>query len=241
MKCSLGISNFLEEVSSLTLDFTLQNVWLWVSDHTIAVIWVTEIFFVQFFCVFFPFLPDFFCSINSLLFLSFIVPIFWMKYFFGISNFLEVFPLWLLSSISSHCLLKKAVLSLLAVLWNSAFRWLYLSLYLLLFTPIVSSAICKASSDSHFAFLYFFVFGMVLFTASCVILWTYVHSSSGTLFTRYNSLNLSVTSTVYSQGIWFRSYLIDPGVFPSFFSLSLNSAMTNWWSEPQSALGLVFA
>ena len=38
-----------------------------------------------------------------------------------------VFPILLFSSISLHWLLKKAFLSLLAVLWNSAFRWVYLS------------------------------------------------------------------------------------------------------------------
>ena len=32
---------------------------------------------------------------------------------------------------------------------------------------LLFSAICKASSDSHFAFLHFFFLGMVLITASC--------------------------------------------------------------------------
>ena len=40
---------------------------------------------------------------------------------------------------------RRAFLSLLAVLWNSAFRWAYLSLSSLLFTSLLSSAICKAS------------------------------------------------------------------------------------------------
>ena len=43
------------------------------------------------------------------------------------------------------------------------------------------SAIYKASSDNHFAFLHFFFLGMVLITASCKTLWTSIHSSSGTL------------------------------------------------------------
>ena len=38
-----------------------------------------------------------------------------------------VFPILLFSSISLHWLLRKAFLSLLAILWNSAFRWVYLS------------------------------------------------------------------------------------------------------------------
>ena len=41
----------------------------------------------------------------------------------------------------------------LAILWNSAFRCLYLSFSPLLFTSLLFKAICKASPDSHFAFL----------------------------------------------------------------------------------------
>ena len=43
--------------------------------------------------------------------------------------------------------------------WNSAFRCLYLSISSLLFISLLFTAICKASSDSHFAFLHFFFFG----------------------------------------------------------------------------------
>jgi len=64
-----------------------------------------------------------------------------------------VFPILLFSSISLHWLLKKAFLSLLAILWNSAFRCGYLSFAPLLFTSLLFTAICKASPDSHFAFL----------------------------------------------------------------------------------------
>ena len=71
-----------------------------------------------------------------------------------------VFPILLISSVSLHCSLKT-FLALFAVLWNSAFSWGYLSLSPLLFASLLSSAICKASSDSHFAFLHFFFFGMV--------------------------------------------------------------------------------
>ena len=60
-----------------------------------------------------------------------------------------VFPTLLFSSTSLHCSFKKAFLSLLAILWNSGFSWVYLSLYLLVFTSILSSTICKASSDNH--------------------------------------------------------------------------------------------
>ena len=64
------------------------------------------------------------------------------------------------------------------------------------FASLLSSAICKASSHNHFAFLHLFFSGMVLINGSCIVLQTSVHSSSGSLFTRSNPLNLFVTSTV---------------------------------------------
>ena len=66
-----------------------------------------------------------------------------------------VFPL-LFSSISLHHSWKKAFLSLLAILWNSAFSWTYLSFSTLLFASLLSSTIFKTYSDNHFAFLHFF-------------------------------------------------------------------------------------
>ena len=48
----------------------------------------------------------------------------------GISNFLEeisIFAILLFSSIFLHWSLRKDFSSLLAILWNSAFRWVYLS------------------------------------------------------------------------------------------------------------------
>ena len=58
---------------------------------------------------------------------------------------------------------------------------------------LLSSVICEASSNNHFAFLHFFFFGIVLFTASCTILLNSLHSSSGILFTRSKPLNLFIT------------------------------------------------
>ena len=49
------------------------------------------------------------------------------------------------------------------------------------FLSLLFSAICKVSSDSHFAFLHFFFLEMVLITASCTMSWTPIHGSSGTL------------------------------------------------------------
>ena len=60
-------------------------------------------------------------------------------------------------------------------------KWVYLCFYPLLFASLLFTAICKASSDSHFAFLHFFFLGMVLISVSCTVSQTSVHSSSGTL------------------------------------------------------------
>ena len=71
-----------------------------------------------------------------------------MKHSLGISNFLEE-----ISSLS-HSIVFLYFLSLLAILWNSAFRCVYLTFSPLLFASLLFSAICKAFSDNHFAFLF---------------------------------------------------------------------------------------
>ena len=160
-----------------------------------------------------------------------------------------VFRLLLFSSITKHCSLKKGFLSLLAILWNSTFNRMYLYFSSLLFTSLHSSAICKTSSDSHFTFLLFFFLAflllffleMVLFTTFVrTILWMSVHSSEGTLSSKSSPLTLSVTSIGNSYRILFKSFLSVLVFFPIFFCLSLNFAMRSWWTEPQSAPGLVF-
>ena len=111
-------------------------------------------------------------STRSLSFMSLIVSIFGQNVPLISAMFLKrslVFPLLLYSSRFTHYSLKKAFLSLHALLWNSAFSWIHLSLYPLLFASLLSLAICKASSDDHFAFLLFFLFGVILFAASCTI------------------------------------------------------------------------
>ena len=123
-------------------------------------------------------------SVRSRPFLSFIMPVFAWNFplvsliFFKISL---VFPLLLFSSISLHWSLRKSFLALLAILWNSAFKREYLSFSPLPLASLLFSAICKASSDSHFAFLHLFSMGMVLIPISCTMSQTSVHSSSGTL------------------------------------------------------------
>ena len=123
-----------------------------------------------------------FCQVHtiSVLFCA----LFCMKHSLGISHFLEEISNLYHSIVflySLHCPLKKAFFSLLAILWNSAFRWVYLSFSPLPLASFLFSAICKASSGNHFAFLHFFFLGMVLITASCTMSQTSVHSSSDTL------------------------------------------------------------
>ena len=60
-------------------------------------------------------------------------------------------------------------------------RCLYLSFSPLLFASLLSTAICKASSDSHLTSLHFFFLGMVFIPVSCTMSQISVHSSSGTL------------------------------------------------------------
>ena len=79
-----------------------------------------------------------------------------MKCSLGIFNFLED-----ISSLShsivflyfSHHSQRKAFISLLAILWNSALRSVYFSFSPLPFTSLFS-ALCKASSDNLFAYLF---------------------------------------------------------------------------------------
>ena len=69
-------------------------------------------------------------SLRYIPFLSFIKPIFAWNVPLITVIFLKrslVFPILLFSSVYLHWLLRKAFLSLLAILWNSVFRCLYLS------------------------------------------------------------------------------------------------------------------
>ena len=109
-----------------------------------------------------------YASVRTIPFLFFIEPIFAWNVPLVSLIFLKrslVFPNLLFSSISFQWLPSKAFLFLLAILWNSAFKWVYLSFSPLPFASLLFTAICKASWDNHFVFLHFFFFGMVLITA----------------------------------------------------------------------------
>ena len=159
------------------------------------IIWVVKI--TVFLCVYscHLFLISSF-SVRSLQFLSFIEPIFAWNVPFVSLVFLKrslVFPILLFSSISLHWSLRKGFLSLLAILWNCIQMGISF-LFSFAFHFPSFTAVCKASSDSHFVFLHFFFLGMVLITVSCTMSGTSVHSSSGILSVRYIPLSLFLTS-----------------------------------------------
>ena len=87
---SITSSSFVcSDASEGPLDFGLQDIWLQVSDHSITVIWFMVIIFVQFFPIILPPLLNgiCFCQVHtiSVLYCAHLC----MKYFLGISDFLE--------------------------------------------------------------------------------------------------------------------------------------------------------
>ena len=125
-----------------------------------------------------------------------------MKCSLGILIFLKrylVSPI-LLCSVSLHCSLQKAFFSLLSIPCNSPFSWVYFSFLLCLSLLFVSQLFVRSLQTAILIFLNFFISAIVLITASCPVLGTSIHSSSGTLSIRSNPLNLFVTSTVNGKG-----------------------------------------
>ena len=104
-----------------------------------------------------------------------------------------------------------------------------------LFISLPVSAICKACSDSHFAFLHFFFLGMGFghhFPYKVICLH---HRSLGTLSTSSNPLNLFASPLcnhkIFDLGLVF---------FSTSFNLSLNFAIRSSWPKPQSTPDLIF-
>ena len=75
-----------------------------------------------------------------------------MKCSFDISNFLEE-----ISSLSYSIVFLYffALITEEGFLWNFAFKLIYLCFSPLLFASLLFSAVCKASSENHFALLHF--------------------------------------------------------------------------------------
>ena len=105
-----------------------------------------------------------------------------MKSSLEISNFLED-----ISSLSHSIffLYFFALITEEGFLFSPCYSFeLYIQISFLFSFPLASllfSTICKVSLNNHFVFLHFFFLRMVLITASCTMLWTSAHSSSGTL------------------------------------------------------------
>jgi len=128
-------------------------------------------------------------SVRSLLFLSFIVPIFAWNVHLVSQVFLKrslIFPIFFvflcviaLLTYDFFSFISPCYSLELCIQMGISFPFSF-AFFVLLF-----SAICKASSDNHFVFLHFSFFGLLLVTASCTVLQTSVHSSSGTLSNQY--------------------------------------------------------
>ena len=70
-----------------------------------------------------------------------------------------VLPILLLSSIPLHWSLRKAFWSLFAIVWNSAFKWGYLSFTPLLFLPIFSQLFVRPPQTAILIFCISFSWG----------------------------------------------------------------------------------
>ena len=178
-------------------------------------------------------------SVKSVPFLSYIMPIFAWNIPLVSLIFLKwplVFPILLLSSISLHWSLRKAFLSLPVILWNTAFRQIYLSFSPLPLASLLFSAIFKTYSENHFAFLHFSFLEDV---------WSYLSVQcyeppsivlQAVLSIRPNPWICHVHCKWLDLG---HTWMVV--VFPTFFNLSLKFAIRSSWSELQSAPSLVFA
>ena len=141
------------------------------------------------------------------------------------------------------CIVHIDFLSLLAILWNSAFSWVYLSFSLSSSFPFCFSSqlfvrppqITTLPSCISFSWWWFWSPPpaqyskppSIVLQAVCLpdlIPWIYL------LLLLYNHKRFGL----------FRSYLNGLVAFPNFFNLNLNFAIRSSWSEPQSAPGLVF-
>ena len=108
-------------------------------------------------------------SVRSIPFLSFIEPIFaWNVALVSLIFFKRslVFPILLFSSLSLPWWLRKAFLSLLAIPWNSAFRWVYLSFSPLLFALLFSQLFVRPPQATILPFCISFSWGWSWFLSS---------------------------------------------------------------------------
>ena len=170
MKCSLGISNFLEEISSLSHSVPFLYFFALIAEEGLFISPCYSLELCIQILISFLFASLLFTAIckassdNHFAFLHFI---FWV-------------------TVDSVMFLISASMFSLVVYRNIVD--FYISTQIIIF-----SAIHKVSSDNHFAFLDFFFLEMVLITASCTMSGTSVHSSSGTLSDLTPWIYLSLT------------------------------------------------
>ena len=131
---------------------------------------------------------------------------------------------------------RLAYLSLLFSGTLHSFEYIFpflLCLLLLLFSQLFVRSPETTILPSYISF-----FGrMFLIPVSCTVLWTTIHSSSGTL--------PDLIPLIYSSSLLHKHKGFDLChtwiilvVFPTFFNLSLNFAIRSSWFEPQAAPGL---
>ena len=150
-----------------------------------------------------------------------------------------VFPILLFSSISFALITEEGFLISSCYSLELCIQMDISFLFFFAFHFSSFTAICKASSDNHFAFLYLFFLGMVLITASCSMSQTSISSSSGTLSDLIPWIYLSLP--LYNhQGFDLGHTWMVLWFFPTFFNVSLNLAIRSSWSGPQSTPSLVF-
>ena len=152
-----------------------------------------------------------------------------------------VFPILLFCSISLHWSLRKAFFSLLAILWNSAFRCLYLSFSPFPFASLLFSAICNWLP-------------LQATSLPCCI------SSSWGYFWPPPPVKCYKPLSIVLQALYLLDLipsicfchciitgdliLIIPewsGGFPYFLQFKFDLAFRSSWCEPQPGPGLVFA
>ena len=134
-------------------------------------------------------------SDRSVPFLSFIVPTF--AWYFPLVSLIflkrsPIFPTVLFSSITLHWSLRKSFLSLLAILWNSEFKWVYFSFYLCLLLLFFSQPFVRPPQTItlHFWISFSSGWSWSLYNVTNLCPYFFRHSI------RSNPLNLCVTSTV---------------------------------------------
>ena len=125
-------------------------------------------------------------------------------------------------------------------IWNSAFRWLYLSFSPLPYASLLFSGMCKAPQRTILPFCISFSWewSWSLPPVQCHEPPSIVNQAlylSNVIPWIYFSLPCIIVR------VWFMSYLNGLVVFPTFLNLSLNLAIRSSWSEPQWAPSLVFA